>query len=136
MRGLVVAALPLVLLAAACGGGTTHIGRTVTFSSAGAFPPSTIVGTYSARGCASDARTIVHEAHLYFVHSTVAPGPADLYYYDLRFAYAHFQADGCTSEQLGTALNEGLTARQRAFLLANVASSLRRPFQQALQAAG
>jgi len=130
----------LVLLAllalAACGGGSPGPrGRTVVFTSAGAFPPSTIVGTYSAGGCARDARILVRDARLYYDHSTGAPAPADLYYYDLRFDFAHVQADGCTSEQLGEALKSGLTARQRMFLLANVASNLERVFRAALDAA-
>jgi hypothetical protein len=130
---LLVPTLLVALVLAACGaGGPSHKGRTVTFSSAGAFPPSTIVGTYSVRGCAADARTVVKDARLYYVHSTGAPGPADLYYYDLRFAYAHFQADGCTSTGLGEAMRSGLTARQRAFLLHNVASDLHRAFRAAL----
>jgi hypothetical protein len=137
MRGrtvhLVVPTLLVALVLAACGaGGPSHKGRTVIFSSAGAFPPSTIVGTYSVRGCAADARTVVEDARLYYVHSTGAPGPADLYYYNLRFAYAHFQADGCTSSGLGEAMRSGLTAQQRTYLLHNVASDLRRVFHEAL----
>jgi hypothetical protein len=124
------------LVLAGCGsGGPKHTGRTVTFGSAGAFPPSTIVGTYSARGCAHNANTVVENAHLYYVHSTGAPGPADLYYYDMRFAYAHFLADGCTSGELGEALKSGLTARQRTFLLRNVASNLHQAFRAALDGA-
>jgi hypothetical protein len=123
----------LALIPTACGGaGPSQTGRTVTFASAGAFPPSTIVGTYSVRGCAADARTVVQDARLYYAHSTGAPGPADLYYYDMRFAYAHFQADGCTSRELGEAMKARLTARQRTFLLRNVASNLRRAFDAAL----
>jgi hypothetical protein len=125
----------LVALVAACGGGTPR-GRTVTFVSAGNFPPETIVGSYSVRRCAADTRTLVHDARLYYVHSTVAPGPADLYYYDMRFAHAHFVADGCTSKELGQALESRLTARQRAFLLHNVAGNLYRAFHAALAAAG
>jgi hypothetical protein len=122
----------LVTLAVAACGGASHRGRTVTFVAAGNFPTATIVGTYSAQGCAADARTLVNGSRLYYVHSTGAPGPADLYYYDMRFSYAHFQADGCTSEQLGAAMKSGLSARQRTFLLHNVASDLHRAFQAAL----
>jgi hypothetical protein len=123
----------LALVAAACGAtGPSHRGRTITFETAGNFQPSTIVGTYSVRGCTSDARTLVHDAQLFYAHSTGLPGPADLYYYNLRFAYAHFQADGCTSQQLGEAMKAGLTERQRSFLLRNVASELRRAFRAAL----
>jgi hypothetical protein len=134
---LALVLIPLVgLVLAGCGsGGPKHTGRTVTFGSAGAFPPSTIVGTYSARGCTHDANTVVENAHLYYVHSTGAPGPADLYYYDMRFAYAHFLADGCTSGELGEALKSGLTARQQAFLLRNVASNLHQAFLEALNSA-
>ena len=120
---------------AGCGGAAARTGRTVTFTTAGTFPPSTIVGHYSVQGCASDTRTVVHDARLYYRHSTGAPGPADLYYYDLRFAYAHFQADDCTSKQLGEALAGDLTARQRTFLLHNVASDLHHAFSGALNAA-
>jgi hypothetical protein len=118
--------------AAACGGATQRTGRTVTFSSAGNFPPATIVGTYSVQGCEADTHTLVGDALLYYRHSNGAPGPADLYYYDMREAYAHFQADGCTSEELGQAMKRRLNARQRAFLLHNVASDLSRVFHAAL----
>lgn len=121
------------LLVAGCGG-ASRVGRTITFQTAGAFPPATITGTYSAAGCARDARTIAADARLYYLHMTGSLAPADLYYYDLRFAYAHFQADGCTSAELGNALVRGLTARQRMFLLSNVSSDLRRPFRAALRA--
>ena len=125
--------LPIVFVAAACGSTrTSHTGRTVTFGSGGAFPPSTIVGTYSVRGCTADARTIADEARRFYAHNTGAAGPADLYYYDLRFAYAHFEADGCTSAELRRAMEQGLTARQRTFLLHNVASDLYRAFHSAL----
>ena len=118
---------------AGCGsGGTSHRGRTVTFVTAGNFPPLTITGTYSARGCAADARTLVHDAALYYAHSTGLPGPADLYYYDLRESYAHVQADGCTSSQLGQEMTSRLTARQRTFLLHNVAGNLQQAFRAAL----
>jgi hypothetical protein len=135
-----ISSLVLILLvplvAAGCGGGgTSPTGHTVTFDAAGNFPTATIVGHYSVHRCSSDARTVVQDARLYYRHSTGAPGPADLYYYDLRFAYAHLQADGCTSRQLGEAMKAGLTARQRTFLLHNVASELHRAFQAALSGA-
>jgi hypothetical protein len=122
------------LTCAACGtGGAAHEGRTVTFVTAGDFPTITIVGSYSVRGCASDTQTLVRDAVLYYAHSTGLPGPADLYYYNLRFAYAHFRADGCTTGELGRRMKRGLTERQRAFLLHNVAADLRQPFRAALQ---
>jgi hypothetical protein len=124
----------VVLVSAGCGGGTPDKERTVVFTSAGNFPPETIVGSYSVHSCVADTRALVHEARLYYVHSTVAPGPADLYYYDLRFAYAHFEADGCTSKELGQALESRFTAKQRAFLLHNVAGNLYRAFHAALGA--
>lgn len=128
--------LLLAVISAGCGGsGPSHRGGTVTFVSGGNFPPMTLTGSYSVRGCADDAHTLVHDARLYYVHSTGAPGPADLYYYDLRFAYAHFQADGCTSRQLGEAMRARLTARQRTFLLHNVAADLQRAFRTALDGA-
>ena len=124
--------LLVALVSAACGGATQRKGRTVTFTTAGNFPPLTIVGTYSVHGCNVDTHTVVSDALLYYRHSNGAPGPADLYYYDLREAYAHFDADGCTSKELGEALKRRLTARQRAFLLDNVASDLHRVFRAAL----
>jgi hypothetical protein len=130
-RGLVLILL-LALVPAACGGGGLRTGRTVTFQSGGNFPPTTIVGRYSAHGCAVDAHRLVDSARLYYAHSTWAPAPADLYYYDMRFDYAHFQADGCTSKQLGGAMKAGLTTRQQTFLLHNVASNLQRAFRAAL----
>lgn len=125
--------LAVGLSCAACGsGGTSHRAGTVTFTTAGNFPPLTITGTYSVRGCAADTRTIVRNAALYYAHSTGLPGPADLYYYDLRESYAHFQADGCTASQLGQEMKSRLTARQRAFLLQNVAGDLQQAFRGAL----
>ncbi len=131
----VLLVLLVILVPAACGGGEkAPTGRTVVFHDSGAFPPTTIVGTYSAAGCATDSRTLVREARMYYRHSTGAPGPADLYYYDLRFDYAHFQADGCTSTELGEAMTRGLTPRQRRFLLGNVAHDLHSAFRAALNA--
>ena len=127
--------LLVALVAAACGGTTHRKGRTVTFTTAGNFPPLTIVGTVSVQGCDSDTHIVVSDELLYYKHSTGAPGPADLYYYDLREAYAHFEADACTSKDLGHALERRLTGRQRAFLLRNVASDLERVFRSALDAA-
>jgi hypothetical protein len=125
--------LAVGLSCAACGsGGTSHRAGTVTFTTAGNFPPLTITGAYSVSGCASDTRTIVRNAALYYAHSTGLPGPADLYYYDLRESYAHFQADGCTASQLGQEMKSRLTAGQRTFLLHNVASDLQQAFRGAL----
>jgi hypothetical protein len=137
----VVAVLAAAAFLAGCGSGSkaapppdgpSHRGRTVTFVSGGNFPPTTIVGRYSLAGCRDDARKLVHDARLYYAHSTGLPGPADLYYYDMRFSYAHFQADGCTSRELGEAMKAGLTTRQRTFLLHNVARNLYRAFRAAL----
>ena len=88
MRAAPLLALLSALVCAGCGG-AAHKGRTVTFAGAGSFPPSTIVGNYSTRGC-------------------------------------------CTSKELGSAIERGLTPRQRAFLLHNVASDVHRAFQAAL----
>jgi hypothetical protein len=52
----------------------------------------------------------------------------------MRRSYAHFEADACTSKELGDAMKRGLTPRQRTFLLRNVASDLHRAFQAALAA--
>jgi hypothetical protein len=133
-RALALALLVVCAFAGCGGGGASRTGRTVTFDTSGVFPTATIVGSYSVRGCAADAATLVREARLYYAHSTGALGPADLYYYDLRFAYAHLQADGCTSKELGEAMEGGLTARQRSFLLHNVASNLYHAFREALNA--
>jgi hypothetical protein len=139
-RRTVLSLALVVLVALACaacgGGGPSHRRRTVTFVTAGNFPPLTITGTYSVSGCAVDTRTVIRDAALYFAHSTGLPGPADLYYYDLRESYAHFQADGCTSSQLGQEMKSRLTARQRTFLLHNVASDLQRAFHAALTQEG
>jgi hypothetical protein len=124
--------LLVALLSAGCGGGTSRKGHTVTFSGGGAFPPSTIIGSYSVGGCTRDAKTLVHDSRDYYLHSTSEPGPADLYYDEMRLDYVHFQADNCTSEQLGDAMKHGLTPRQRTFLLENVASDLLRAFRAAL----
>lgn len=134
-RALLLVVL-VALVSAACGGAAQRKGRTLTFTTAGNFAPLTITGIYSVQGCESDTHTVVGDALLYYKHSTGAPGPADLYYYDLREAYAHFDADACTSKQLGQALERRLTARQRAFLLGNVSSDLQHPLRAALDAAG
>jgi hypothetical protein len=131
LRALLLVLL-VALVSAACGGGTPRKGRTVTFTTAGNFPPLTITGTYSVHGCEVDTHTVVDDALLYYRHSNGAPGPADLYYYDMRESYAHFEADGCMSAQLGQALKHRLSTRQQAFLLDNVASDLHRAFQAAL----
>lgn len=124
------------LVPAACGGmGRAHASRMATVGSYGSFPAETIVGTYSVSGCATDTRTLVRDGRAYYAHSTgKAPAPADLYYFQLRLAYAHFEADGCTSAELGRVMERGLTARQRTFLLNNVASDLYRAFRAALDA--
>lgn len=91
------------------------------------------MGSYSAVGCKTDAATLVRESRSYYVHSTTGPGPADLYYDDMRLDFAHFQADECTGQELGEAMRNGLTPKQQTFLLRNVASDLRRAFRAALQ---
>ena len=131
MRRPLLPALLIAFWCAGCGGGTPK-GGTVTFEGGGAFPPSTIVGSYSAAGCMRDAKTLVDDARAYYVHSTAGPGPADLYYDDMRLDFAHFQADGCTSQELGQAMKSGLTKKQQTFLLRNVSSDLRRAFRDAL----
>lgn len=130
---------PIVLLVvalAACGGGAPSrpTGRTVTFATAGAFPTATIVGRYSARGCVHDARIVVSDARAFYRHSTTAPGPADLYFYDMRFDYAHFQADVCTSKQLGDAIARGLTPPERTWLVGHLSGYLLQAVRAALKA--
>jgi hypothetical protein len=134
VRSALLLALLVALGCAGCGGSTARTGRTVTFQGGGAFPPSTIVGTYSVNGCERDAKTLVREARSYYVHSTTGPGPADLYYDDMRLDFAHFEADACTSEELGQAMAHGLTRREERFLLDNVASDLSQAFHSALNA--
>ena len=133
----ILALLAIVLVAAGCGGGSSASPRahTVTFSTAGAFPTLTIAGKYSPARCRHDSGTIVQNARLFYKHSTTLPGPADLYYYDMREGYAYFQADGCLNAQLGAALTSGLTARQRTWLLANLPADFERIFSAALAAA-
>jgi len=126
--------LLVVLALAACGGSARTAAHTVTFQTAGAFPTATIVGQYSVRNCTRDAATVADNAGQYYRHTTVGPGPADLYFYNTRFAYAHFTADGCTPPQLGSALERGLTERQRRYLIANLSKNLSVPFQAALKA--
>ena len=132
-RVLLLSALMVALMSAGCGGGRTNRAHTVTFPGAGTFPPSTIVGSYSVRGCMRDAKTLVQDAHAYYTHSTSGPGPADLYYFEMRFDQAHFEADGCPSTDLGHAMQRGLTPRQQRFLLHNVAGDLYRAFNTALK---
>jgi hypothetical protein len=131
-----LALLACVLAAAGCGGGAgaARTGHTVTFDTAGAFPTATIVGRYSASGCAHDARLFVADAHLFYAHSTTLPGPADLYFYDMRFDYAHFQADDCTSKQLGEAIAQRLSTPQRTWLVGNLSGYLLRAVHAALNA--
>jgi hypothetical protein len=119
-----------VLALSACGG-ASHKGHTITFSGGGAFPPTTIVGRYSAQGCMVDAKTLVDDARLYYAHSTTLPGPADLYYDDMRLDAAHFEADACTTDELADA-TKSLSARERRFLLHNLGGDLDRVFRAAL----
>jgi hypothetical protein len=136
VRGRLLLLVVLVALApAACGGSApSHRGRTVVFSGGGAFPPTTIAGRYSIAGCTSDARALVHDARSYYAHTHGGPGPADLYFEEMRLSYAHFRADGCTSGQLGREVDRSLTTRQRSFLLHDLAGNLRRSFRAALGA--
>ena len=134
LRRVPLLLLPLAL--AACGGSARTPAHTVTFETAGSFPTSTIVGHYSVGNCTRDAATVVDNARDYYRHTTGGLGPADLYFYETRFAFAHFTADGCTTRQLGTALEHGLTAHQQRYLVANLSSNLAQPFRSALKAVG
>jgi hypothetical protein len=67
------------------------------------------------------------------VHSSGGLGPADLYYDDMRLDFAHFEADACTSDELASE-TQSLNARQRTFLLHNLAGDLARAFRAALNA--
>ena len=126
--------LAAVALLAGCGGASQHAAHVVTFDAAGAFPTVTIEGVYSVHNCERDTSVVVANARLFYVHSTGGIGPADLYFYDLRFAYAHFQADGCSPGELGDALASKLTQRQRNFLIHNLSSNLATAFSDALKA--
>jgi hypothetical protein len=133
MRRAAVAAAILAL--AGCGGSSAapHAGRTVTVGTYAGFPATTIVGTYTAQGCAQDAAAIAHDALLYYEHTAGgAPPPADLYYIDMRADDAHFRADACPPSDLGLALRHALTARQRGYLLGNLSSDLVQAFRTAL----
>lgn len=130
----VVAAVALVALLAGCGAGSSHQARVITFATAGAFPSVTIAGVYSVHNCKRDTSVVIANAHLFYDHSTGGLGPADLYFYDLRFAYAHFQADGCSPGELGDALAARLTERQRNWLLDNLSNNLATAFRVALNA--
>jgi hypothetical protein len=131
-RGILI--LAAVALLAGCGGSSQHAAHVVTFDTAGAFPTATITGVYSVHNCERDTNTVVENARLFYVHSTGGIGPADLYFYDLRFAYATFQADGCSPGELGDALASKLTQRQRNFLIHNLSSNLATAFGAALKA--
>lgn len=126
--------LAAVALLAGCGGSSQHAAHVVTFTTAGAFPPETIEGVYSVHNCKRDTSVVVANARSFYVHSTGGIGPADLYLYQLRFAYAHFQADGCSPGELGDALASKLTQRQRNFLIHNLSSNLASAFTDALKA--
>ena len=131
----VVAALVLVLTG--CGGSAaaSHTGRTVTVGTYAGFPATTIVGTYSAKGCAHDAAAVAQDALLYFEHTAGgAPPPADLYYIDMQQDYKLFLADACPPADLGRALRQALTARQRSYLVGNLSSDLVQAFRAALKA--
>ena len=130
----VVIAVALASLLAGCGARSAHQAHVVTFTTAGAFPTVTIDGVYSVHNCKRDTSNVVANAHLFYDHSTGGLGPADLYFYDLRFAYAHFQADGCSPRELGDALTTLLTQRQRNWLLDNLSSNLATAFRVALNA--
>lgn len=124
--------LLLLLALVGCGSSSRSAAHTVTFKTAGTFPTATIVGHYSAQNCARDAAEVTDNAREFYRHSTGGLGPADAYFYDTRFAYATFTADGCTPEQLGTALAHGLTRRQQQWLIAHLSSNLAVPFRAAL----
>lgn len=134
MRAAVAVVVALVL--AGCGGsGSRHAGRTVTVGTYAGFPATTIVGTYTPKGCARDAAAVAGDAHQYYAHTAGgAPPPADLYYIDMRADYAHFRADACPPADLGRALRTRLTARQRAYLLRDLSSDFVQAFRVALSA--
>ena len=126
--------LAAVGLLAGCGGSSQHAAHVVTFETAGAFPTATIKGVYSVPNCEQDTNGVVANARLFYDHTNGGIGPADLYFYDLRFAYAHFQADGCSPGELGDALASKLTQRQRNYLIHNLSSNLATAFIAALKA--
>ncbi len=126
--------LAAVGLLAGCGGSSQHAAHVVTFKTAGAFPTATIKGVYSVHNCKRDTGVVVENARLFYDHMTGGIAPADLYFYELRFAYAHFQADGCSPGELGDALASRLTQQQRNFLIRNLSSNLATAFSAALKA--
>jgi len=135
MRRAAFAAALLLVLAGCGGSGSSHKGRTVTVGAYAGFPATTIVGTYSAQECATDAATVTTDARQYYEHTAGgAPPPADLYYLDMRADYSHFRADACTPAELGRALRTGLTARERSYLLGQLSPDLVRVLRAALSA--
>jgi hypothetical protein len=128
----VVITVALTALLAGCGAGSAHQAHVVTFTTAGAFPTATIEGVYSVHNCERDTSDVITNARLFYSHSTGGLGPADLYFYDLRFAYAHFQADDCSPGELGDSFAARLTQRQRNWLLDNLSSNLATAFRSAL----
>ena len=130
----VVIALGAVTALVGCGGASQHGAHVVTFATGGAFPTATITGEYSAKNCARDTRVVSSDARQYYAHITGGLSPADLYYYNLRFAYAHFEADGCSPSELGRALERAFTKPERALLFRNLTSSLAAAFRAALGA--
>ena len=93
----------LTLALAACGGSARPAAHTVTFKTGGAFPTVTIVGHYSVRNCTRDAATVVDNAREFYRHLTGGLAPADLYFYDTRFAgwsRALYQAGGTGARPL------------------------------------
>ena len=121
---------------AGCGGTTSaHRGRTVTVPSYAGFPPTTIVGTYSASACTADAAALAREARLFAVHSsTDAAYSADTYYIDLRRFYADFEARDCDPSTLGSALRAELSATQRRVLVEYLPSDMAATVEDALKA--
>jgi hypothetical protein len=130
-------ALACALAAAGCGGGGTKHGappsRTVTVPAYAGFPAATIVGTYSASACTSAARAYLRDARLVVAHSGAqAAYSADNYYLELVQADAEFRAHSCEPATLGHTLETGMTARQRAALIADLPATMAQAVRSAL----
>lgn len=114
--------LPFVaVLLAGCGGGRP---ATLTVPGYGPYPAQTITaGPASQAECAQDARIFTRDALALLAHSSSSAAyPADLYYSILREDFADFEARRCDPNVLGPPLRSGLTAKQRAALIADLPS--------------
>ncbi|HEY5099536.1 MAG TPA: hypothetical protein VII54_05745 [Gaiellaceae bacterium] len=110
-----------VALLAGCGGGGSSSG-TVTLSGSDYFHAATETVSHSPAECAEDARIFTRDALALLAHSGANAYPADLYYSIIRDDFADFEARRCEPKVLGPPLRRGMTAKQRAALIADLPS--------------